>query len=142
MAEFFSFLKLFITCGTVFFVVMLVLLSLPQSRLRCVGMEMAKWALACGLVLMIPSPVDVIPDVVPVIGWADDLGYIVGAIAAISGAVGERKKRAYLESVEMQKRAYYDELEVHKLREMTEKSRLQANGDASVIDTPNSEQEV
>ena len=126
MAEFFSFLKLFMICGTVFFLVMLVLLSLPQSRLRCVGLEMAKWALACGLVLLVPSPVDVVPDVVPVVGWADDLAYIVGAIAAVSGALNERKKRAYLESVEMQKRAYRDEMEMEQLRATAEQSRADA----------------
>jgi len=97
MAAFFSFLKVFIVCGTFFFVVMLVLLALPQSRLRCVGLEMIKWAMACGFIFMIPSPVDLIPDVVPVIGWVDDIGYVVGAVMSIRGVLRERQKRSWLE---------------------------------------------
>ncbi len=101
MSDFFSFLKVFMICGTVFFLAMLVLLALPQSRLRSVGLEIGKWALCAGLLLLLPSPVDVLPDVVPVLGWADDIGYVLGAIAAARGALGERKKRALLEEIEM-----------------------------------------
>lgn len=100
MSEFFSFLKVFAICGTVFFIATAVLLSLPQSKLRSVGMEMSKWALVCGLLLMVPSPVDVLPDVVPGIGWLDDIGYILGAIAAAKGAMSERKRRAMWEEAE------------------------------------------
>lgn len=102
MSEFFSFLKVFAICGTVFFVATAVLLSLPQSKLRSVGMEMSKWALVCGLLLMVPSPVDVLPDVVPGIGWLDDIGYILGAIGAAKGAMNERKRRATWEEAELE----------------------------------------
>lgn len=34
------------------------------------------WAILCGLYAI--SPVDIIPDVVPVVGWADDLLAVVG----------------------------------------------------------------
>lgn len=101
MAEFFSFLKVFMYCGTVFFVVMLVLLALPQSRLRCVGLELAKYATACGLVLLIGSPLDVLPDVIPGLGWCDDIGYLVGAIYAVKSGLGERKKRLLYEEIEL-----------------------------------------
>lgn len=96
MSEFFSLLKVVAICGTVFFIATLVLLALPQSRLRSVGLEVTKWAMAAGLGLMIASPIDVVPDVVPVVGWADDLGYLVGAICAIRAAISERKQRAAL----------------------------------------------
>lgn len=101
MEAFFSFLKVFVACGSLFFIVMLVLLALPQSRLRCVGLEMAKWALCAGLLLMVPSPADVIPDVVPGVGWLDDIGYVVAAFASASGALKERKKRKLYEELEM-----------------------------------------
>ncbi|QDV90560.1 hypothetical protein RAS2_16400 [Phycisphaerae bacterium RAS2] len=100
MAEFFGFLKVFVMCGTVFFITMTVLLALPQSKLRSVGLEMSKWALVCGLLLMVPSPVDVLPDVVPGIGWLDDIGYILGAICAANSAMSERKRRTMLEEAE------------------------------------------
>lgn len=32
------------------------------------------------------SPVDIIPDVVPVVGWADDVGVILAALAIIAKA--------------------------------------------------------
>lgn len=101
MVEFFSFLKTFTVCGTVFFITMVVLMAMPQSKLRSVGLEMTKWALACGLLLMVPSPVDVVPDVVPVVGWLDDIGYVVGAIAAANSALEERRRRARLEQWEL-----------------------------------------
>jgi uncharacterized membrane protein YkvA (DUF1232 family) len=100
MAEFFSFLQTFVICGTVFFITTLVLLALPQSRLRSVGLEISRYALAAGLLLLIPSPIDPVPDVVPVIGWLDDIGYLVGACYAISSALGERKNRALFEECE------------------------------------------
>jgi uncharacterized membrane protein YkvA (DUF1232 family) len=143
MAEFFSFLKVFVTCGTVFFVVMLVLLSLPQSRLRCAGLEMAKWALACGLLLLLPSPIDVVPDVVPVLGWADDLAYVVGALGAVKGALNERKKRAYLEAVDMQKRVYFDELEMKHLQAIAEENGIRTNDDdATEVSSSSNRSEV
>jgi uncharacterized membrane protein YkvA (DUF1232 family) len=101
MVEFFNFLKVFMVCGTVFFIVMLVLLALPQSKLRLVGLEMGKWVLCAALVVMVPSPIDALPDAIPVLGWLDDIAYIVGAIAAARGALGERRKRAMLEEIEM-----------------------------------------
>lgn len=102
MAEFFSFLKIFTMCGTVFFITTLVLLAQPQSMLRSVGLEMTKWAMACGLLLLVPSPVDVIPDVIPGLGWLDDIGYIIAAIGTAGSALGEREKWAYLEELELQ----------------------------------------
>jgi len=100
MAEFFSFLKVFALCGTFFFVAMLVLLAMPQSRLRSVGMELAKWVMVAGLLLMVPSPIDVLPDVVPGVGWLDDIGYILGAICAANSAMEERKRRRAFEEIE------------------------------------------
>lgn len=34
------------------------------------------WAVLCGLYAI--SPIDIIPDVIPVVGWADDLLAVVG----------------------------------------------------------------
>lgn len=102
MAEFFDFLKVFVKCGTVFFVVTTTLLALPQSKLRSVGLEMSKWALVCGLLLLVPSPIDCLPDVVPGAGWLDDIGYIIGAICTAKSAMNERKRRTMLEELEFE----------------------------------------
>lgn len=101
MESFFSFLKVFVVSGSLLFLVMLVLVSLPQSKLRCVGLELAKWALCAGLALLTVSPVDVIPDVVPVAGWLDDIGYIVAAVAAARSAMADGKKRKLYEEIEL-----------------------------------------
>lgn len=101
VVSFFGLLKTVVVCGTLFFLVMLVLLALPQSKLRCVGLEMAKWVLCGAMLMMIPSPIDVIPDVVPGLGWADDIGYLIAAISTGRGALNERKKRRLLEAAEM-----------------------------------------
>ncbi len=102
MAEFFSFLKVFMLCSTLLFMATLVLLALPQSRLRAVGLEMTKWAIALGLVVLVPAPVDLIPDAIPGIGWLDDIGYIVGAVCAAKSAMGDRKRRTILEELEFE----------------------------------------
>lgn len=101
MSEFFSFLKVFVGCSSLIFIVLLVLLALPQSKLRTIGLEITKYALAAGLFLLVPSPVDVLPDVIPALGWCDDLGYVVAGIAAIRSALGERKKRLLYEEIEL-----------------------------------------
>lgn len=102
MSEFFAFLKIIVICGTVFFVVMTVLLAMPQSRLRSVGLEMSKWALACGLLVLLPSPVDIAPDGIPLIGWLDDAGYLLAAGCAIRGALKDRERRGMLEDLEFE----------------------------------------
>lgn len=98
MSEFLSLLKVIFLCGTVFFIAMLVLLALPQSRLRSVGLECAKWLLTGGLLLLTISPLDVIPDVVPIIGWGDDIAYVIGAICTAKSALKERRERALMEN--------------------------------------------
>lgn len=102
MAEFFSFLKVVVICGSLFFIVTTVLLALPHSKLRSVGLEMSKWALACGLLLLIPSPLDLAPDGVPLIGWLDDPLYLVGAVLSVCGAFKDRKRRTQLEDLEFE----------------------------------------
>jgi uncharacterized membrane protein YkvA (DUF1232 family) len=64
-------------------------------------MEIAKWVLCAGCLLLLPSPVDVVPDVVPVVGWLDDVGYIVAAIAAARSALAEGRKRKLYEQLEV-----------------------------------------
>lgn len=96
MESFVSLLKTAMICGTILFIATLVLLALPKSRLRSIGLEMTKWVMATALSLLVVSPIDLMPDVVPVIGWADDVGYVVGAIAAVRSAMSERRQRALI----------------------------------------------
>ena len=98
MSEFIGLVKVLAGCGTVLFIAMLVLLSLPQCRLRSVGVELMKWLTAAGLVFLTVSPIDVIPDVVPLLGWGDDLGYLLGAFTTARSAMSERRRRVEMDN--------------------------------------------
>lgn len=100
MAEFFSFLKFLIGCSSLLFLTFLVLLALPQSRLRTVGLEVAKYAVAACMVLLVPVPVDILPDAIPGIGWLDDIGYLVAAVTAVSSARKDGKTRRLYDEAE------------------------------------------
>jgi uncharacterized membrane protein YkvA (DUF1232 family) len=39
------------------------------------------------------SPIDAIPDITPVVGYADDLGVVVGALATVAAHVKKEHKR-------------------------------------------------
>lgn len=97
MSEFFSLLKLIVFCGTLFFIATVVLLSLPQSRLRSVGIEIVKWAAVGVLAILVVSPIDLLPGVP-----FDDIAYILGALASGNSAVEDRKKRLLMEQAELE----------------------------------------
>ena len=42
--------------------------------------------LVVGAILYILMPIDVIPDVAPVVGWLDDIMFLVGALSLLFGA--------------------------------------------------------
>lgn len=42
-------------------------------------------------ILYIISPIDLVPDVVPVAGWLDDLGALGAVIATVLSGLGQKK---------------------------------------------------
>lgn len=84
-------------CGTVLIVAFLVLLALPKSKMRSVCLEAAKWVFMAGLCLLVISPLDFVPDVIPLAGWADDIGYVVCAISSMNSALKDRRERQLLD---------------------------------------------
>ena len=70
--------------GTIGVVVMfLVLLALPKSRLSALLLRMYGWLMSAatvGLVLYILSPLDVLPDLIPLLGQVDDVASVVVAL--------------------------------------------------------------
>jgi len=42
--------------------------------------------LVVGAILYLLMPVDVIPDVAPVVGWLDDIMFLIGALSLLLGA--------------------------------------------------------
>ena len=89
-------IKFFGACGTVLALALLILLSLPKSRLRAVLLELVSW-LGCALCAVYAiSPLDVIPDIIPVAGIVDDVGAVGAGIFAFITAMRARRERREL----------------------------------------------
>ena len=73
MDAFFSFLKVATLGIFALIALVLVLLAIPQTRLKSTLTELLAWCGFLGASGLVVSPVDLIPDVLPVIGWTDDL---------------------------------------------------------------------
>ena len=89
MQNFFNFLTLSMLFGTILISLFLILLSLPASRLRYFFLHLYSKGLyvASGLcVLYIISPIDLIPDLIPILGQVDDAAALVAAI--FTGSLG------------------------------------------------------
>ena len=79
-------------CGTILAVTFVVLLSLPQSKLRSFLLPIIGWCVAifCGIYCI--SPVDCIPEcVLGPLGLVDDVGMFVTGIAAARAAMKPSK---------------------------------------------------
>lgn len=100
MSEFVGLLKLCVGCGTLLFILTLILMAMPQSKLRSVGLEMSRWMVVAGLAVLLVSPIDLIP-LLPI----DDVAYLIGGICTAKSALGERKRRACLEQLEFEQAA-------------------------------------
>ncbi len=100
MAEIFSLFKLMVGCASVVFIVTIILLALPKSRLRAISLEVMKWVLAFGLFVLVPSPIDLAPDIAPPFTYLDDLGYAAAGVASIRSAINDRRKRIAAEATE------------------------------------------
>jgi uncharacterized membrane protein YkvA (DUF1232 family) len=78
---FFSFLKVIAIGGFALIALVLVLLAIPQTRFKRTLTEFLAWLGFVGASGLVVSPLDLIPDVIPVLGWADDAGYVLVALA-------------------------------------------------------------
>lgn len=91
----FEMIQTLILCGTALAAAFLVLLAMPQSRLRDFLMPFVGWAVAALSTIYIVSPIDIVPDFIPIAGWLDDGGALMTAIAGAVMAMraqSEQKK--------------------------------------------------
>jgi hypothetical protein len=80
----------------------MILLALPQSHLRYYvlrGLGIVFFTITGLIALYIVSPLDMLPDVIPVLGQIDDGGALIGAIiTGLSGALAwwnSKQSKAY-----------------------------------------------
>jgi hypothetical protein len=91
---FFSFLKVATIGIFALIALVLVLLAIPQTRLKSTLTEFLAWCGCLGASGLVASPVDLIPDFLPVIGWTDDLGYAL--LVLVCGYIGWNQRRRRL----------------------------------------------
>jgi uncharacterized membrane protein YkvA (DUF1232 family) len=90
---FFSFLTVIAIGGFALIALLLVLLAIPQTRFKSMLTEFLSWLGFVGASGLVVSPIDLIPDVIPVIGWADDAGYVLLALACAYIGWKQRQRR-------------------------------------------------
>ncbi len=93
MSDIFGTIRILILCGSVLFLAFMVLLSLPQSPLRGVVLQLVGWVLAvfCGVYCI--SPIDIMPEILlGPFGLVDDIGALVLGCYSAKTALDARKE--------------------------------------------------
>lgn len=97
MEGFWSFLKTIFIGFFIFAGLFIILLSLPKSKLRSFVLEIFGWVSAGASVVYVILPFDFLPDVLPVMGWIDDIGAVIIGLSSAIAAYSKRKKRLALQ---------------------------------------------
>ena len=105
MSEFWRFLEIAVICVSAIIVVFLILVSLPKSSLRKTILKIygiTAYIVSGVLALYVVSPIDAVPDFIPVVGFSDDIIAIVSAIASvITGYVSFQKSKEKITKIDI-----------------------------------------
>jgi hypothetical protein len=84
-------------CGTALLIAFIVLLAMPQSKLREIVLPFIGFAVSALSIAYIFMPLDVVPDFIPIAGGADDLAALAIAIASARTAwnAGKAQKQIH-----------------------------------------------
>ena len=92
MSEILTFLLVLLVCGSLLMLTFLVLLALPQSKLRAVVMPIVGWTVAIFCAIYCISPIDIVPEaVLGPFGLIDDLAAFSTGIASAYMAYNAKK---------------------------------------------------
>lgn len=93
MTDIFGTIRILILCGSVLFLAFMILLSLPQSPLRAVVLQLVAWVLAVFFGIYCISPVDILPEILlGPFGLVDDIGALVLGVYSAKTALTVRKE--------------------------------------------------
>lgn len=76
-----------------FLFLLAILLALPKSKFRSFALEAMGWTGGGASLLWIASPIDLIPEFIPIAGELDDVGYIISGIICAITIYMQRKNR-------------------------------------------------
>lgn len=79
-------------CATVLSITFVVLLAMPNSKLREICVKLFQLVLAVFFAMLVVSPIDIIPDVFFPVGFIDDIGYLTAALASARAAVSDKSR--------------------------------------------------
>ena len=97
MSEIFATIRLLLLIGGVLMLALLILLSLPNSRLKEIVMPFVLWSVTALSVAYIASPIDLVPEMfLGPIGVADDLVALVVAVTSARSAMTAGKAAKHL----------------------------------------------
>lgn len=93
MESFLEILRWLIVCGAILSFAFLILLALPNSRLRAFLLPIVGWGMAIFCAIYCVSPVDIVPEIfLGPFGLVDDIGAVFLGVAGASTAINAKKE--------------------------------------------------